>query len=132
VAGVLGGQLAAADPARKWRVDLSTVLKLRRDVKDAALATFASSKPGRPATLADVAVEERRAISSREFGQLRHGHGLARVGGHPEHRDPACAATLARCQSGDPLCGPRCPVPRRLPATSRWTADDASSLPRRR
>jgi transposase len=40
-------QLSQADAARKWGVDVSTVIRIRRLAKDAALAAFASSKPGR-------------------------------------------------------------------------------------
>jgi transposase-like protein len=59
------GELSQRDAARKWRVDVSTVIKLRRLVKEAAMAAFASSKPGRPSTRADVAVDELRAENAR-------------------------------------------------------------------
>jgi hypothetical protein len=36
-----------ADAARKWGVDVSVIVRLRALAKDAALAAFASSKPGR-------------------------------------------------------------------------------------
>ena len=42
---VTSQELTQADAARKWGVDASVVIKLRRDVKDAALAVFAASKP---------------------------------------------------------------------------------------
>ena len=45
---VTSGQLSQADAARKWGVDMSSVVRLRQLVKDAALAAFAASKPGRP------------------------------------------------------------------------------------
>src|SRR4051794_28054044 len=45
---VTSQQLSQADAARKWGVDVSTVIKLRRLAKDAALAAFAAAKPGRP------------------------------------------------------------------------------------
>ena len=48
-----------------WRVDVSTVIKLRKVAKDAAMAAFASSRPGRPPTTADVAVDELRAENAR-------------------------------------------------------------------
>jgi transposase len=62
---VTTGELTQRDAARKWRVDVSTVIKLRKVAKDAAMAAFAASKPGRPATAADVAVEELRAENAR-------------------------------------------------------------------
>lgn len=42
------GELTQADAARKWRVEVSTVIKLRRDAKDGALACFATNRAGRP------------------------------------------------------------------------------------
>ena|SRR5947209_10029199 len=44
---VASGQLTQADAARKWGVDVSVVIRIRRLAKDAALAAFASAKPGR-------------------------------------------------------------------------------------
>jgi transposase len=44
---VTSQQLAQADAARKWGVDASTVIRIRQLAKDAALAAFASAKPGR-------------------------------------------------------------------------------------
>jgi|SRR5579875_4320 len=44
---VTSQELSQADCARKWGIDVSTVIRLRRLAKDAALAAFASSKPGR-------------------------------------------------------------------------------------
>ena len=40
-------EITQADAARKWRVDVSTIIGLRRVLKDAAMAAFAASKPGR-------------------------------------------------------------------------------------
>ena len=45
---VSGGEISQADAARKWAVDVSTIITIRRTVKDAALAALAR-KPGRPA-----------------------------------------------------------------------------------
>ena len=45
---VTSGEMTQADAARKWQVDVSTVIGIRRTAKDAALAAFAR-KPGRPA-----------------------------------------------------------------------------------
>ena len=61
---VTTGELTQRDAARKWRVD-ATVIKLPKVAKDAAMVAFASSKPGRPATPADVAVDELRAENAR-------------------------------------------------------------------
>ena len=44
---VTSQQLTQADCARKWGVDVSTVIRIRQLAKDAALAAFAASKPGR-------------------------------------------------------------------------------------
>ena len=44
---VASGQITQADAARKWAVDVSTIITIRRTVKDAALAAL-SRKPGRP------------------------------------------------------------------------------------
>ena len=45
---VTTGELTQADAARKWGVDAGTVIRLRRDAKDACLTAFASpSRVGR-------------------------------------------------------------------------------------
>jgi transposase len=44
---VTSQQLTQADASRKWNVDVSTVIRIRQLAKDAALAAFAASKPGR-------------------------------------------------------------------------------------
>ena len=44
---VTAGEVTQADAARKWRVDVSTIIGIRRTVKDAALAALARA-PGRP------------------------------------------------------------------------------------
>jgi hypothetical protein len=46
--GVAAGEVSQADAARKWQVDVSTIIGIRRTVKDAALAALARG-PGRPA-----------------------------------------------------------------------------------
>jgi transposase len=58
-------QLTQADAARKWGVDVSVIIKLRRLAKDAALASFASSKPGRLASPLDLELEELRSENAR-------------------------------------------------------------------
>jgi transposase len=62
---VTSQQLTQADAARKWGVDVSVVIKLRRLAKDAALAAFAASKPGRLASPQDLEIEELRTDNAR-------------------------------------------------------------------
>ena len=62
---VTSGELTQADAARKWQVDVSTVIGIRRTVKDAALAALARA-PGRPVKERDWQLEAARA----EIGQL--------------------------------------------------------------
>jgi transposase-like protein len=58
-------ELSQADAARKWGVDVSVIVRLRALAKDAALAAFASSKPGRPASAETVELELLRAENDR-------------------------------------------------------------------
>lgn len=46
---VTSKELSQAEAARKWQLDVSTVIGIRRTVKEAALAAL-SRAPGRPAT----------------------------------------------------------------------------------
>ena len=62
---VTAGEISQADAARKWTVDVSTIIGIRRTVKDAALAALARA-PGRPAKERDWQLEAARA----EIGQL--------------------------------------------------------------
>lgn len=62
---VTSRQMSQADAARKWHVDVSTIIGIRRTVKDAALTALAA-KPGRPATERNWELEEAR----RELAQL--------------------------------------------------------------
>jgi transposase len=64
---VTSRELTQADAARKWRVDVSTVIKVRRLAKDAALAAFAASKSGRPssASMHDIELEALRVDNAR-------------------------------------------------------------------
>jgi len=64
---VATGELTQADAARKWGVDAGTVIRLRRDAKDACLAAFASSKPGRPSKARDDELE----VLPAEFAEHR-------------------------------------------------------------
>jgi transposase len=59
------GEISQAEAARKWQVDVSTVIAIRRTVKDAALAALAR-KPGRPGTQRDWQLEAART----EIAQL--------------------------------------------------------------
>jgi len=62
---VAAGEITQADAARKWQVDVSTVIGIRRTVKDAAMAALARG-PGRPAKERDWQLEAARF----EIGQL--------------------------------------------------------------
>ena len=62
---VASQELSQADAARKWNVDVSTVVRLRALVKDAALAAFVSAKPGRPASAEQVELEAALAENER-------------------------------------------------------------------
>jgi len=54
---VTTGQLTQADCARKWGVDVSVVIRIRKLAKDGALAAFAAAKPGRPPSVEQVELE---------------------------------------------------------------------------
>ena len=58
-------ELSQADAARKWGVDVSTVLRIRQLAKDAALAAFAASKPGRMPSPEQVELEAALAENDR-------------------------------------------------------------------
>jgi transposase-like protein len=63
--GVTSQEISQADAARKYGVDVSVIIRLRALAKDAALAAFASSKPGRPASVERVELELLRADNGR-------------------------------------------------------------------
>lgn len=63
---VTSRELSQADTARKWGVDTSVVIKLRRDAKQAALAAFAASKPGGSKDARDIEIE----LLGVEIGRL--------------------------------------------------------------
>ncbi len=102
---VISQQLTQADAARKWGVDVSTVIKLRRLAKDGALAAFAASRPGRPLSVEQVELEELRpeyASCRRRSKELAvelslHPEGNARLFG------PVPGRVSAETSSG---CGP--------------------------
>lgn len=54
---VTSREMSQVDTARKWGVDTSVVIKLRRDAKDAALAAFAASRSGGSRDPRDVEIE---------------------------------------------------------------------------
>jgi hypothetical protein len=62
---ITAGEITQADAARNWQVDVSTIITIRRTVKDAALAALAA-KPGRPAKERDWELE----ASRQEVAQL--------------------------------------------------------------
>ena len=62
---VTSQEISQADAARKYGVDVSVIIRLRALAKDAALAAFASAKPGRPASVQDVELDELRAENDR-------------------------------------------------------------------
>ncbi|HZD22407.1 MAG TPA: transposase [Acidimicrobiia bacterium] len=62
---VTSGEITQTDAARKWGVDTSTVIKLRKLARDGALAAFASSKPGKARPVDPAVVEELRAENTR-------------------------------------------------------------------
>ena len=62
---VTSREMTQADAARKWQVDVSTVIGIRRTVKDAALAALAA-RPGRRAKERNWELEQ----AQREVGQL--------------------------------------------------------------
>jgi transposase len=62
---VTSQQLTQRDAARKWGVDVSVVIKLRKLAKDACLAAFAASKPGRLASREQAEIEALRAENAR-------------------------------------------------------------------
>ena len=62
---VTSQEISQADAARKWGVDVSVIIRLRALAKNAALAAFASAKPGRAASAEAVEMELLRAENAR-------------------------------------------------------------------
>ena len=62
---VTSQEISQADAARKYGVDVSVIIRLRVLAKDAALAAFASVKPGRVASVQDVELELLRSENDR-------------------------------------------------------------------
>ena len=62
---VTSQEISQADAARKYGVDVSVIVRLRALARDAALAAFASSKPGRVASAEAVELEFLQAENDR-------------------------------------------------------------------
>jgi transposase len=62
---VTSQEISQADAARKYGVDVSVIVRLRALAKDAAMAAFASAKPGRSASVQDFELEELRGENDR-------------------------------------------------------------------
>ena len=62
---IVTGEVTQSEAARKWGVDVSTIIGIRRTVKDAALVAL-SRQPGRPRVERNWELEAARA----EIGQL--------------------------------------------------------------
>jgi transposase len=62
---VTGQEISQAAAARKYGVDVSVIIRLRAVARDAALAAFASAKPGRAASAEAVEVVLLRAENDR-------------------------------------------------------------------
>ena len=62
---VTSQEISQADAARKYGVDVSVIIRLRALAKDAALAAFASAKPGRPASVQDIEIDELHTENAR-------------------------------------------------------------------
>jgi transposase len=62
---VTSQELSQSDAARKWNVDVSTVVRIRQLARDAALAAFAAAKPGRMPSREQVELEAALAENDR-------------------------------------------------------------------
>ena len=63
---VTSQEISQADAARKWGVDVSTVIRIRQLARDAALTAFAAAKPGgRPPSPEQVELEAALAENDR-------------------------------------------------------------------
>ena len=107
---VTGGEITQADAARKWGVDVSTVISIRRTVKDAALAALAR-KPGRCGHRTELGA---RSGPGRDRSAHRGDQG-------PSDRVGHCPGKIRLGLNG--------PVPARVPAEAKElvlnTVDDA-------
>jgi transposase-like protein len=62
---VTSGELTQVDAARKWGVDVATIIKVRKVAKDACLTAFAASRPGRRSTPEQLEIEQLRRENER-------------------------------------------------------------------
>ena len=97
---VTSQQLTQADAARKWGVDVSTVIRIGQLAKDAALAAFAAAKPGRMPSPEQVELEAALAENDRLSEALKE------------------LAVNSRC-TGKATLGLFGPVPRRVSAETK-------------
>jgi transposase-like protein len=87
---VTSQEISQADAARKWRVDVSVIIRLRALAKDAALAAFASARPGRPADGSKVALAPTADRSERPVHRcIRDRHGAC---SHPRSQEDSPSA----------------------------------------
>ena len=87
---ITSGEATQADPARKWGVDVSTIITIRRTVKEAALAALAA-KPGRSGKERDWRLESAQA----EIAQLPRRSSLKRSSWRSCGEKPAGGAPVA-------------------------------------
>jgi hypothetical protein len=122
---VTSREITQADAARKWHVDVSTIIGIRRTVKDAAMAAL-SARPGRPATERSWELEQARGELSQLTEAVKaQAIELALLRGEsagPER--PAARTGPGRDEGGGPQAGrrgSRCRRPARLgvPAARR-------------
>ncbi|MDP8929388.1 MAG: hypothetical protein M3O70_12665 [Actinomycetota bacterium] len=106
---VTAGEISQADAARRWQVDVSTIIGIRRTVKDAALAVLAR-KPGRPARERDWQLEAaRHQIDQLTEAVKAQAIELALVRGKRAGPSrPAARPGAGRGQGDDPEVGRRC------------------------
>jgi len=100
---VTTGEVTQAEAARNWAVDPTTVISIRRTVKDAALAALAR-RPGRPAAQRDHQLEAARAeISQLTAAITSQAIELAVVRGKARLRD--VGTLIDRAPGGNPVHG---------------------------
>lgn len=91
---VTAGETTQAEAARKWQVDVSTIIGIRRVAKDAALAAFAR-RPGRPTNGTGLAAGSGHA----EIGQLTEAIRAQAIELAVERGNPVLAGGLRRSQT---------------------------------
>jgi transposase len=68
---VTSREITQADAARKWAVDVSTIIKIRKTARDASLAAFASAQPGRPRSAQEREIDLLKADNARLADALK-------------------------------------------------------------